>query len=64
MQLFEVQVELVSGQTVWLMITEADAESAKRAAARQIEDIRKSGYYSDETSAIAINYPVRVTEEV
>ncbi len=62
MQLFEIQIELVSGLTVWLLVTEADAESAKRAAVRQIEDIRKAGYYGDEISALPIAPVERISE--
>lgn len=62
MQLFEIQIELVTGQTVWLLVTEADAESAKRTAIRQVEDIRKAGYYAEETSALPIKPVERIFE--
>lgn len=54
MQLFEVQIELVSGYTVWLTITAEDAVSAKRVAVQQMQDIRRAGYYADEISALPI----------
>jgi hypothetical protein len=61
MQLFEIQVELVSGYTVWLTITAEDAASAKRQAIQQIEDIRRAGYYADEISALPI-HPIQRVE--
>jgi len=60
MQLFEIQVELVSGYTVWLNVAAEDAASAKRAAVTQLEDIRRAGYYADEISAIPIHPAQRI----
>lgn len=57
---WEVQFELVTGMTVYVIVAEADAESAKRVAVRQIEDIRKAGYYADETVALEVKPIERV----
>lgn len=63
MQLFEIQVELVSGYTVWMTTTAEDAASAKRQVIQQIEDIRRAGYYADEISALPI-HPVQRIDPV